>query len=282
MKTFLALIGAAVVGIFCLGILATLFSSNHPNSNATVNQAGAVPDSVPSTSNEPPIDVSPYNFYASYHRNEVSADSMYKGRKLRVTGIVESINKDAFDETYLVLEDGDEFSGVQARLEASEVAQAGRLSIGNQVTMVCKGGTMIIGTPMLQNCIFGQAPTLETESTQPGAYAQPVAQSTPAAQTIPVAASALPVSANHDYQNKFLSVMQSHWVLPTGVPVDTHAEMKVDVAPDGRVYNGAVTEPSSFLTLDQSCLDALQQMTQFDPTPDGKGMQISFECRVTQ
>jgi TonB family protein len=276
MKTFLALVGAAVVGLFLIGFFGVLLS-NHP-SNTTVTQAGP----APITSYAPSIDVSPYQLYAAYHRNEVSADSMYKGRKLKVTGIVESINKNAFGQTYLVLEDGNEFSGVQAKLQASEVAQAGQLSRGQEMTLACEGGTMVIGTPMLDDCVFSQPSTQQAVPTEASAsYEQPATPSPAAVQTIPAAASAPQVSAD-DYQDKFLSVMQSHWVVPAGVPVDTNAEMKVDVAPDGRVYNAAVAQPSGFPTLDQSCLAALQQMTQFDPTPDGKGTEINFGCRVKQ
>jgi hypothetical protein len=59
MKTFLALVGAAVVGLFLIGFFGALVS-NHPSSNTTVTQA----DPAPSALSEPPIDVSPYRLYA--------------------------------------------------------------------------------------------------------------------------------------------------------------------------------------------------------------------------
>jgi putative nucleic acid binding protein/TonB-like protein len=282
MKTFLAFVGAVVVGFFLI-VFFVAHSSNNPTSNTAVTQAD--PDAgASSASNEPSIDVTPYRLYADYHRNEVSADSMYKGRTLKLNGIVESINKDALNEMYLVLEDGNEFSGVDAKLQSSEAAKAGQLSRGEEVTLVCKGGTMIVGTPMLDDCFFSR-PVVVPEQVAPtqssASFEQAAAEEATPVQAIPAVASNPPLSED-EYQDKFLSVMQSHWVVPAGVPVNTNAEMKVDIAPDGRLYNAAVAEPSGFPALDQSCLAALQQMVAFDPTTDGKGMELNFGCRVKQ
>jgi hypothetical protein len=115
---------------------------------------------------------------------------MYKGRTLKVTGAVESINKNAFGEIYVVLADGNEFSGVQAKLQGSEVAQAGRLSRGEEVTVVCKGATMIIGTPMLEDCTFSQAEPPQRVAPTPSSASdeQPTTQQPAPVQTVPAIA----------------------------------------------------------------------------------------------
>jgi len=178
MKTFFALVGAVVVGVLVIGIFVVI-GSNNASSNATVTPA----DPAPSASDEPSIDVSPYRLYADYHRNEVSADSMYKGRTLKLTGAVESINKNAFDEIYVVLADGNEFSGVQAKLQPTEAPKAAQLSRGEEVTLVCKGATMIVGTPMLEDCIFSLAePPQQVSPTRSSASAEQVAAQQPGAE----------------------------------------------------------------------------------------------------
>jgi hypothetical protein len=92
--------------------------------------------------------------FLDYHRNEVAADQKYRGRRLLVTGVVTSVNKDFTDKVYLMLGTSTMFMGVHAILEPSEVARAGELSKGKEVTVLCSGGTMIVGSPMLDDCVF--------------------------------------------------------------------------------------------------------------------------------
>jgi hypothetical protein len=104
---------------------------------------------------EPPAqNVSAERLFLDYQRNEVSADSMYKGRTLAVTGAVSSINKDFTDSVYLMLETSNEFMGVHANLRGSEVSKASALSKGITVTVLCEGNGMIIGSPVLTDCVI--------------------------------------------------------------------------------------------------------------------------------
>jgi ketosteroid isomerase-like protein len=102
----------------------------------------------------PAQNVSAERLFLDYQRNEVSADSMYKGRTLAVTGTVTSINKDFTDSVYLMLETSNEFMGVHANLRGSEVSKASTLSKGSTVTVVCEGSGMIVGSPMLTDCVI--------------------------------------------------------------------------------------------------------------------------------
>lgn len=102
----------------------------------------------------PAQNVSAERLFLDYQRNEVSADSMYKGRTLAVTGTVSSINKDFTDSVYLMLETSNEFMGVHANLRGSEVSKASTLSKGSTVTVVCEGSGMIVGSPMLTDCVI--------------------------------------------------------------------------------------------------------------------------------
>ena len=102
----------------------------------------------------PAQNVSAERLFLDYQRNEVSADSMYKGRTLAVTGTVSSINKDFTDSVYLMLETSNEFMGIHANLRGSEVSKASTLSKGSIVTVVCEGNGMIVGSPMLKDCVI--------------------------------------------------------------------------------------------------------------------------------
>jgi hypothetical protein len=53
----------------------------------------------------------------NYDDNEVSADQKYKGKRLSVSGSVQSIDKDAFDNIVVKLRTSNEFMAVHASLE---------------------------------------------------------------------------------------------------------------------------------------------------------------------
>jgi len=90
--------------------------------------------------------------FAAYHENEIAADNQFKGKSLAVTGSLDSINKDIFNNGYLVLHDGNEFEGVHATLTDDSMKSAGRLSPGQEITLICTGQGMIVGSPVLKEC----------------------------------------------------------------------------------------------------------------------------------
>jgi hypothetical protein len=96
--------------------------------------------------------ISASQLFAAYHDNEVAADEQFKGKPLVVTGYLESINKDIFNNGYLVLHDANEFEGVHATLTDDTLKSAGNLSRGQEITLVCTGEGMIIGSPVLKEC----------------------------------------------------------------------------------------------------------------------------------
>jgi hypothetical protein len=96
--------------------------------------------------------ISASQLFAAYHENEVAADEQFKGKALVVTGYLESINKDIFNNGYLVLHDANEFEGVHATLTDDTLKSAGNLSRGQRVTLLCTGEGMIIGSPVLKEC----------------------------------------------------------------------------------------------------------------------------------
>ena len=43
---------------------------------------------------------------------------------------------------------------VMANMEDGEAGKAAQLSKGQQITVLCKGGGMVIGSPMLRDCVI--------------------------------------------------------------------------------------------------------------------------------
>ncbi len=102
----------------------------------------------------PALSVSARDLWAAYDANEVAADNSYKGRRLAVTGMVASIDKDVFGDIVVKLSTGKMFNDVHATMQKSEAGAAAGLSKSARVTVVCEGNGMIIGSPILADCVF--------------------------------------------------------------------------------------------------------------------------------
>jgi hypothetical protein len=98
--------------------------------------------------------VAAMTLFEDYQANEVSADSKYKGKTLAVTGTLDGIRKDMMDNTVLDLRTSNQFMPVRAELAKSQEESAGSLAKGNQVTVTCKAKGMIMGSPMLDECVL--------------------------------------------------------------------------------------------------------------------------------
>jgi len=98
------------------------------------------------------VDVTADQLHKDYNANEVGADATYKDKVLRVTGAVQGIKKGITDKPYLVLWTTNEFSGVHANFDNDGVL--GTLKVGDHVTVQCRGAGMIMGSPMLHDCVL--------------------------------------------------------------------------------------------------------------------------------
>ncbi len=114
--------------------------------------ASSTPEPAPS--HVPPIAIAAPQLYAAYHANEVAADDRFKHRLLMVNGVVSSINKSFDGSVWVGLRDGDPIGVVQATVLTSQDQRAAALSKGNEVTLLCVGDGMMLGSPMLSHCRF--------------------------------------------------------------------------------------------------------------------------------
>jgi hypothetical protein len=113
---------------------------------APLNESAAGADLKPL-----PLEVSAADLFAAYEANEVAADNQYKGKQLAVTGTVAGINKDFSDDVFVEIGTANQFMSIHAR-DIDPTVAAG-LSKGSTVTVVCEGGGLIVGSPILNDCV---------------------------------------------------------------------------------------------------------------------------------
>jgi hypothetical protein len=120
-------------------------------------------------------DIEIVKFSLDYHSNEVAADVAYKGRRFRVSSIVDEIRKDAFGRAYLTLEDFSGMGDIRANLRNSEMSRAATISpfALKEVYLVCTGGSMVLDTPTLEDCVFANPPPTEEVSKPSSAKHKP-------------------------------------------------------------------------------------------------------------
>jgi hypothetical protein len=96
------------------------------------------------------IDVTADELASAYKKNEIAGDQKYKGKKLRVTGVVDGIDSDITDSAVVRLKAKGEFLGVSARgLPKDEAAV---LEKGKTVIFECTGAGEVISSPQLRDC----------------------------------------------------------------------------------------------------------------------------------
>jgi thiol-disulfide isomerase/thioredoxin len=102
----------------------------------------------------PDVTVTAGKLFTAYKANEVSADALYKGKTLAVTGTVSNIRKSFTDAVIVELATSNQFESVSANMQDSETVAAGALVKGTKTTVVCEGNGMVIGRPQLSDCVF--------------------------------------------------------------------------------------------------------------------------------
>jgi tRNA_anti-like len=100
-----------------------------------------------------PIKVTAVDLSRKYNANEVAADNEYKGKTLWITGKVDAISKNAFNQPYLALRGAEMFHEVQASMDKSAYDQIATFSKGQKVSLICRGSGMVLMSPMATQCI---------------------------------------------------------------------------------------------------------------------------------
>lgn len=94
------------------------------------------------------------DLYSEYHENEVAADNKYKGKRIKVTGIVAEIRKDFMDDEIIDLKTDNQFMDIHCEMNKSESDKVVNLRKDSQVILIGKCKGMIIGSVQLDDCVF--------------------------------------------------------------------------------------------------------------------------------
>ncbi|MBK6941566.1 MAG: hypothetical protein IPH13_15420 [Planctomycetes bacterium] len=85
--------------------------------------------------------VGPAEVVAAYESNEIAADRRFKGKRLRLTGVVADIGRDILDTAYITIESGNRVRKVQVFFGDEFESDIAKLRRGMTVTVVgrCNG-----------------------------------------------------------------------------------------------------------------------------------------------
>ncbi|MGN5580971.1 hypothetical protein VF687_03935 [Stutzerimonas sp. Brlt_13] len=143
-----------VIGFSWLA-LALFLMAGHERSD-TRSAAATTSRSQPakvSASAEPLREISAQQLAQAYDRNTVAADQQFKGKRFKVTGVVESINTDLFGNPYVTLRGGvNQFMEPQFQLDDAHANYAAGLQSGMRISLICIGGGDVAKTPMSKDC----------------------------------------------------------------------------------------------------------------------------------
>ena len=98
----------------------------------------------------PDIEVSAETYYADYDANEVSADSKYKDKQIKITGTVAGVRK-SFGSVYVDLESSNPY--LQVYCELKDEADAASVSKGSRISLVGMGGGKPL-LPTVDDCVI--------------------------------------------------------------------------------------------------------------------------------
>ncbi|WP_337049279.1 OB-fold protein [Serratia fonticola] len=158
MFKFLRIIAAFVIALFVLGYffgdskdapssLAGVASSANASASASIehNTNHATQEVFITTAKQ---------LYKAYDENEVVADESMKGKLIRVSGVVSSIDKDFTDSIVVKLKTGDEFSDAMMGMKDSEKSKVMKLRKDQQITVTCESMARIVGSPSGSDCVM--------------------------------------------------------------------------------------------------------------------------------
>lgn len=146
--------GGFILFVIIIGIIGAVASGPDGNNTNSHGLAPSMPVAAAAPPPAPPIEIDARALYAAYDDNEVAADNQYKGRRLQVTGMVASIDKDFLDNIVVWLKTGNDFGKVMAKMDKSAAGQAARLSKRTRVALACEGNGRVMSSPTLSDCTF--------------------------------------------------------------------------------------------------------------------------------
>ncbi len=103
----------------------------------------------------PEVVITSINLSKEYSENEVSADAKYKGKLIEISGKMTSVDNGTFDNEMIVrLSDGKyDMNNAWCYMKESEREKVLTLKKGQQVTLIGKGDSATLSSPVLKGCV---------------------------------------------------------------------------------------------------------------------------------
>lgn len=144
-----------IAGIFVVSIgLWWLIPSSKPDSHqSTISQSPAQQPSMPAVNKEI-YQTTARHLFAEYEQNEVATDERIKNKKVILLGVIQSIDKSAFDSIIVNLETSNQFMPATMSMQDSVKQKVITLKKGNKVAITCESMSRLLGSPSGSDCIF--------------------------------------------------------------------------------------------------------------------------------
>lgn len=151
-----------ITGILVLFVIGLIGSAMDKGGGTKPTQSQSSTSSSTQTSNTPApapkpaeptvIKITAVQLYSEYEANEVAADNAYKGKTLEISGKIDNISKDVWDNPYITLKTQAMFGSVQCSLKDSEQDKAATLKKGQSTVVRGKGSGLTISNVMIMDC----------------------------------------------------------------------------------------------------------------------------------
>ena len=92
------------------------------------------------------------DLFDAYDENEVATDAELKNKVIRVSGTLQSIDKDFTNKVVLRLETSNPFLPASMELSSGQESRAASLRKGSAVTIECGSIMRLVGTPYGKRC----------------------------------------------------------------------------------------------------------------------------------
>lgn len=99
------------------------------------------------------LPVSAKEMFKTYSANEARGDKLYKDKKIIISGTIESISSSIGDIPVVNLKTGDMFRTVSVNFARKYRDVAADLDKNQNVSFACVGGTVVIGSPSVKDCV---------------------------------------------------------------------------------------------------------------------------------
>lgn len=142
-------IGIGCGGLFALVIVLGIIGSFAGSD--TGKNAKPVGD-APKAEAPAPLAVTSKELANAYDANEAAAQKKYGGQVLAVTGTVQAIELDMFNNPMVVLNGKNEIMGVQAGFSKDYEDKTAALHKGQKLTVTCEKITEVVSMPVLSDC----------------------------------------------------------------------------------------------------------------------------------